>query len=188
VHERRVAVDRYGPGSAQLLLCLPELRLGRSEPARRSLLADEARRLYDAIEQRFASSTGARWIWDHLRNPGVSRQLAGDGAFERLAEIVPNATAQLLYFPGSDEDVVAAYRGTIDAIAAVIGDCSFHEYVVSPLGAEWFVCENHHGVVIAVGEPVESRLRMLSRYLDEEPRHPELQQRHVAQRRRIDDR
>jgi hypothetical protein len=127
-----------------------------------ALSADEARRLYDAIEQRFASSRGARWIWEHLRNPAVSRRLEGDRAFQRLAEIVPNATAQLLYFPGSDEDVVAAYRGTIDTIAAVIGACSFHEYVVSPLGAEWFVCENHHGVVIAVGEPVESRLRTLS--------------------------
>jgi hypothetical protein len=127
-----------------------------------AVLAGEARRLYDAIEARFASSTRARWIWEHFRTPGVSYQLAGDGVFGALAEIVPSATALLLYFPGSDEDVVAAYRGTIDAIVAVIGDCSFHEYVVSPLGAEWLVCENHHGVVIAVGEPVESRLRSLS--------------------------
>lgn len=127
-----------------------------------ALSADEAGRLYAAIEHRFATSTGARWIWEHLRNPGVSRQLAVDQAFERLAELVPDPTAQLLFFPGSDEDAASAYRGTIDAIATVIGDCSRYEYVVAPLGIEWFVCENHHDVVFAVGEPVESRLRTLA--------------------------
>lgn len=64
------------------------------------LSPEGAQHLYEAIEQRFASSTRVRWLWEHLRNPGVSRELDGDEAFERLGEIVPDVNEQLLYVPG----------------------------------------------------------------------------------------
>ena len=126
------------------------------------LAADEASRRYASIDGRFSSSPGARWIWEHLRPKGTSCQFAAGRAFTRLAEIVPSEIEQLLFFAGSDKAPKATYRGTIDAIAAVIGDCSFFEYLIVPLSTDWLVCENHHGAVIAVGDPVESRLRMLS--------------------------
>jgi hypothetical protein len=123
----------------------------------------EAQRLYDELESRFAEKKGARWIWEHLRLPSSSRQFSDQRAFERLPRLIPNSSEELVFIPGSDNDTVCAYRGTIDVITAVIADCSAFEYCVTPLGMDWLVCENHHGVLIAVGDPVVSRLPEIDR-------------------------
>ena len=125
-------------------------------------LDDEvARTAYAELERRFATRTGARWIWEHLRPPDVSRRFEDDKAFERLALIVPSASERLLFFPGSDDDTECAFEGTIASIAAVLADCPGFEYLVAPFDLSWLLCENHHGVLIAVGEPVAGRLRAL---------------------------
>jgi hypothetical protein len=117
----------------------------------------EARRIYREIEARFADRQGARWIWEHLRLPSVSRTFEDDRAFERLPRLVPEGP--LLFFPGSDSDILCAYVGEIGAIASVIADCAAFEYCIAPAGLEWLVGENHHGLLYAVGEPLASRLR-----------------------------
>src|SRR5262245_59728019 len=81
---------------------------------------DQAQALYDRLEARFAAQPGARWIWQHLRPPTTSLHFTDDRAFERLPLIVPPPADDLLFFPGSDEDRVCAYRGPIDAIVAVL--------------------------------------------------------------------
>jgi hypothetical protein len=96
-----------------------------------------------------------------LRLPGVSRNFDDDRAFERLPQLVLDSTENLVFFPASDGDLVFAYRGTIVAIVRILGDCSFMEYCIVPATLEWLLCENHHGALIAVGEPVASRLRAL---------------------------
>lgn len=75
--------------------------------------------------------------------------------------MVPNVDEELLFFPGSDESACCAYRGTIRAILAVLRDCPAFEYCIVPTQTDWLLCENHHGVLMAIGEPVESRLRDL---------------------------
>jgi hypothetical protein len=57
--------------------------------------------------------------------------------------------------------VVCAFRGPLDAIVAVIGDCPAFEYCIAPSGLHGLVGENHHGVVYAAGERTASRLRAL---------------------------
>jgi hypothetical protein len=128
----------------------------------RRLSSDDAERLYSEVERRFSDKAGATWIWEHLRMPAVSRVFGDDRAFERLALIVPSDSEELLFFPGSDESVACVYRGTIGTIAAVIAACYGFEYCVAPLEMDWLVCENHHGVLYAVGEPVGSRLRAIA--------------------------
>jgi hypothetical protein len=119
----------------------------------------DAKRLYDTLEARFSDKMGARWIWEHIRMPHSSRHFRDDRAYQRLSFVAPSSSEELLFFPGSDQDVVCAYRGTIDTITAVLADCFGFEYCITPVGMDWLVCENHHSVLIAVGEPVESRLR-----------------------------
>jgi hypothetical protein len=125
-------------------------------------LADvDALRIYREIEVRFADRQGATWIWEHLRFPIASRTFDDDRAFERLLLVVRDATDRVVFFPGSDSDTVCGYVGTIAAVVGVLGQCPAFEYVIAPLGLEWLVGENHHGVLYAVGEPVASCLRGL---------------------------
>jgi hypothetical protein len=123
--------------------------------------SDEAGRLLAAIENRFSRAPGKRWIWEHLSGDSVSRRFEDDRAFARLPAVVPDLAEPLLFLPGSNEPVAHAYRGTIDAIADVIGECSAFEYLIAPNDLAWLICENHHGVLVAVGEPVATRLRAL---------------------------
>lgn len=131
--------------------------LGLSEQLR-AIPDEEARRLYGNVEDRFADKKGARWLWEHLRVPSSSRQF-NTPDFQHLPRILPT-TGELLFFPGSDEEA-CAFRGTAEAITAVLSDCFRFEYCLTPPGLEWLVCENHHGLLIAVGDPVQARLREL---------------------------
>ncbi|MDP1828521.1 MAG: hypothetical protein Q8L48_34965 [Archangium sp.] len=47
--------------------------LGLAEQLR-AIPDDEARRLWETVEDRFADKKGARWIWEHHRVPSFSRQ------------------------------------------------------------------------------------------------------------------
>lgn len=119
----------------------------------------EAQRIYLEIESRFADQRDARWIWEQLRGPCVSRLFEDDRAHERLVHLIPKGS--VVFFPGSDSDNTCAYVGEIDAIVRVLTDCPHFEYCIAPAGLEWLLGENHHGVVYAVGEPLASRLRKL---------------------------
>lgn len=122
---------------------------------------DEARRLYRTIENHFSTELGRRWIWESLSVTSVSRQFADAQAYKRLVHIVPSCTDKLLFFPESDEDRRRAYAGAIGPIVALIGECPAFEYCIVPERLEWLSCENHHGVLIAAGEPPASLLRAL---------------------------
>jgi hypothetical protein len=121
----------------------------------------DARRIYVEIEMRFTGQRGATWVWEHLCLPCASRTFEDDRAYEPLPLITPSRAQDLILFPDSAEDPRYAYHGTIDAIVSVLADSPTFEYCIVPIGLGWLICENHHGLLIAVGEPVESRLRAL---------------------------
>lgn len=85
-----------------------------------------------------------------------------------LEGMLGDASPELVFLPASDKDVELAYVGTPKAIIAAIGDSSCSEYVIAPPGLDWLICENHHQVMVAVGEPVASRFRTM------EPRYWEI--------------
>jgi hypothetical protein len=122
----------------------------------------EATALYGALEERFSSRTGARWIWEHFRGAHafLTPSKEQNQSYQALRRVVPAAN-DLLFIPGSDEDDVCAFRGDLDSILLVIGDCPYFEYCIFPSDLCWLVGENHHGSLFAAGEPVTSRLASL---------------------------
>jgi hypothetical protein len=50
------------------------------------------------------------------------------------------------------------YESTMETIAPVLQRVQPFEYYVVSKKFEWLVCENHHGQLIASGEPMASRL------------------------------
>ena len=53
----------------------------------------------------------------------------------------------------------AGFRASPRVLADAIGECSGFEYVVADPKGNWLVLENHHGVLVAIGEPVTTNLR-----------------------------
>jgi hypothetical protein len=50
------------------------------------------------------------------------------------------------------------YEGTPSAACAILQECPAFEYYVVEKKMGWLICENHHGCVIASGEPIVSTL------------------------------
>lgn len=122
--------------------------------------AEELRR-YAALEARFSSRPGATWIWEHVSVPHSSRSCDGRPWMERLLRVLPEGDERLLFFADSDGDDVSVFEATAKDIVAILGECSAFEYCVAPLDFAWMVCETHHDVLVAAGEPVQSRLDAL---------------------------
>lgn len=121
----------------------------------------EELRLYDTLEARFSSRPGATWIWEHISVPHSSRICDGRPWMERLLRVLPESDARLLFFADSDGDDVSVFEATAKDIVAILGECSAFEYCISPRAFSWMVCETHHDVLVAAGEPVQSRLAAL---------------------------
>ena len=56
-----------------------------------------------------------------------------------------------------------AWKGTVCAIQAIIGESTGFEYFVVQPEFRWLICENHHDIVIAIGQEVEDSLRRFSK-------------------------
>jgi hypothetical protein len=54
------------------------------------------------------------------------------------------------------------YEGRIDAITAILDEAWAFEFYVVSKKLEWLLCQNHHDVMMAVGEPMVTRLVSLS--------------------------
>jgi hypothetical protein len=119
---------------------------------------EEARALYQRLAETFSGRPSATWIWEHLTTPHTSRQLEADDILATLPKLAPDAAQELLVFPESDAERKTAFRGTLDAIVTALGACHWFEYCITPTDFQWLVCENHHDMLIAAGEPVAARL------------------------------
>lgn len=128
----------------------------------RTIEPAEGMGLYAALETRFSKKPNARWIWEHLIGPWVSRQCNDGGTWvSHLANLVTNPTQRLLLFAGSDEDDVCVVEAVISDISAILGECSAFEYCIAPGDLAWLLCETHHGSLVGVGAPVADRLAAL---------------------------
>jgi hypothetical protein len=123
----------------------------------------EERALYSALEARFSTMSNARWIWEHLIGPSVSRQCDdGSSWVAHVARLVADPVERLLFFAGSDGEEVCVVEAVISEIVAILGECPAFEYCIAPRDLSWMLCENHHDVLVAVGSEVPDRLAALT--------------------------
>jgi len=143
---------------------LDELERARSElalsPADLAPLpAAEARAVVGQVLEAFVREPSARWWWDHLTKPALGASFHDGRAFARLMRILPVGQEKAWFIVEPDELPFAVYSASARAIEQVLGECPAFEYYVVGPGMDWLVCENHHGVLKAVGAGAESRLR-----------------------------
>ena len=126
---------------------------------------------YQAILERIISSrtkldksaVSALWWWEALREPVAFIQPSA-----------PAATLRGLVTPGEAVWFVAQsnssskrlgnfwlYESTIEPICALLQEIPPFEYYVVSKKLEWLVCENHHGHLIASGEPMVAKLERM---------------------------
>jgi hypothetical protein len=130
--------------------------LGLPLCACRPLLEAEAKAIYGQALHHFVAGGDRRWWWEAFIGVCVSRKCA-DG-WQRLAELTPDPNS-LVWFVVEDVEspFCPVYEATPWAIEKIIGECSAFEYYLVAKDMRWLLCENHHNILIGVGEPVISR-------------------------------
>lgn len=125
--------------------------------------------LGDILDQ-FTVSGGADqdrlWLWDDLKEqPVVLRLRSAVEALEVLAAVLP--ARQPVWFVAEAATGTKGvgsfwvYEADTDGVVEVLAEHSLFEYYVVDRKLRWLVAENHHGALMAVGEPVASALREL---------------------------
>jgi hypothetical protein len=104
------------------------------------------------------------WLWDAFRTPRCSMPL--DDATAVLKKLGP--ITETVWFIAEDArrnkryGNYWVYEGKIGPIVDVIREIHYFEYYVVSKKFEWLLCENHHDILIAVGEPMVAQLSQIS--------------------------
>ncbi len=100
----------------------------------------------------------ALWWWEALREP-VSYSAPPD-ALTLIRSLLPSE--EQVWFVAEDGSKKIGnfwlYEGTVAAACSVLQECPAFEYYLVAKKMSWLICENHHGQVIASGEPVSASL------------------------------
>jgi hypothetical protein len=130
----------------------------------------EASEVWRSVESRFVVEPRSGWWWSWFRPEPVSARYIGEASYgyRYITEVAPPNPDPLWLIAGDCLDrSFAACEGSIEDIRDVIGECYGFEYYIAPKDLSWLLCENHHDVLIAVGDAIRARL------LDMSSRHPE---------------
>jgi hypothetical protein len=133
------------------------LGLGPSEL--RLLSATEGEATFRAALERFVASGDRRWWWEDFRVRGRSVHFPAGGGWRHLPEIAPNPDERVWFIVEEDQlPHYPVYETTPRHAVAVVGACYGFEFYLVAKNLSWLLCETHHNLVCAVGEPVEERL------------------------------
>ena len=109
------------------------------------------------------SAKPAPWWWEALREPIAYIQPV-DPVATLKGLILPSETVWFVAETNSPSKKFGnfwLYESTAEAICRVLPEVPPFEYYVVSKKLEWLVCENHHGYVIASGEPMVARLQRM---------------------------
>jgi hypothetical protein len=94
-----------------------------------------------------------RW-WENFKGSTASFQASN--AYKLLAKLLPHN--QALWFIAEDSSKKNApfwvYEADAEAIVQVLAESHQFEYYIVSKKRDWLLCENHHEVLMAVGEPM----------------------------------
>ena len=101
----------------------------------------------------------ALWWWEALKQPVAHSTPAEPISF--IQGLLPNQESVWFVAEEAADKKVGnfwLYEGTVSAVCAVLRECPAFEYYLVAKKMGWLICENHHGQVIASGEPLAAAL------------------------------
>jgi hypothetical protein len=113
------------------------------------------RLLYSELVGEFLSGKDRRWWWEAFTKPSASVLFSDSMGFKHIPELVPSATEPCWFMvEDSESDTYPIYEATPELASKIIGECFAFEYYLIAKDKRWFLCENHHGLVIGIGPDV----------------------------------
>ena len=106
---------------------------------------------------------GVASVWSHLKHEGASLQ-SENGIGDIGAMVAPDTPVWLLLEDWDSTKQRGNYwvfEGLYSAVIAVLSNMHLIEYYIVDRKLNWMVLENHHDVLIGIGDPAESFIRNL---------------------------
>jgi hypothetical protein len=99
------------------------------------------------------------WWWEALKEP-VAHKVPPEPISFIQSLLPPDEPVWFVAEDGGDKKIgnFWLYEGTPSAACAVLHECPAFEYYMVDKKLRWLICENHHGYVIASGEPIATAL------------------------------
>ena len=118
---------------------------------------DEAKAAYLDLLATFVEGEDRRWWWESFKKPSKSKVYEDGKGFERLTEIVPDSK-ELIWFIAEESQLpyYPIFEASTENVVKIIGECFAYEYYIVPKHKRWLLCENHHDVVLGIGDEVVS--------------------------------
>ena len=169
MHVDRSEVCGRGAGAVECVgMCITRAEIDRAvaslrvpDSQFRALKDAEAETVFHQALAKFVEGGDRRWWWEAFVGKAVSHQVS-DG-WKLISRIVPRLNEHVWFI--AEEDTLPHYPvfdATPEAVEKVVGECFFFEYYLVAKDLTWLICENHHDYLIAVGEPVATRLSLLA--------------------------
>jgi hypothetical protein len=113
--------------------------------------------IFKKIEAKFIvkknTNTRFNWWWDNLKSDRFSLIFPNDDAWKYLHLFIDEN--EKVWFVACDSDRNPSkfwlFEGFIEPIQQIIGALNFFEYYVVSKKYDWFLAENHHGMLIGLG-------------------------------------
>ncbi|WP_210465380.1 DUF6756 family protein [Rufibacter roseolus] len=102
------------------------------------------------------SNTKFNWWWESFKGTQFQISFEQDNAFEFLDQLIDYE--EKVWFVACDSyhdpSKFWLFQGYIKPIQKVIAELPYFEYYIISKKYEWLVCENHHGILIGLGNMV----------------------------------
>ncbi len=139
------------------------LTFGLTDGQMRPLPDVEGGAIFRAAEARFVASPNRRWWWADFRLPATSLHFQDGQGWQQLINLVPSVDEQVWFIAEeSTLPIFLVYETSVAIAQKIIGECYCFEYYLTPKSFGWILGENHSDVVFAVGEPVETNLKVMA--------------------------
>ena len=106
-----------------------------------------------------SDAISASWWWEALREPAYCT-IPTDPMRTLKSLIRANEPLWFVAEASGDKKIgnFWLYETTIEPLCAVLAKCPHFEYYVVGKKMDWLICENHHGVLMANGEDMATRM------------------------------
>jgi hypothetical protein len=125
----------------------------------RSVGEPERSEVLGRVTDAFLERPDVLFWWSHLKLPSESWHT--ENGYTHLQQLAPDPESDAWLITGLEDDDKGVFQCTPALASAIIGECPGFEYALVDRELKWMVIENHHDILIAVGDAVPrlSRLR-----------------------------
>jgi hypothetical protein len=118
-----------------------------------SVLSEEALgAIVERVAKRFIVDRTVNWWWTSIRPEFRSKEIPyGDSdAWAAIRGTAPPRGVYVLIATGEEAVPACAFRGSLAALAELVAESAFFEYVVTDEDASFAVFDTHHNALVTV--------------------------------------